>query len=296
MKKSGLALLLVISSLAQAQKTTKAPVAGNNTLLWEISGKGLVKPSYLFGTMHILCADDAVLSEGLKKLIKDVDKIYFELDMDNIQEVFGAMKYLRMGDNKKLSDLLSPEEYARIEKYFQDNNAMLPWSMLSTFKPLFISSLISEKMMSCEQKNGMEQLIMQESKQYNKDIFGLETAAFQAGLFDSIPYTEQAKLLLNYVDSIDSYKKATLDMVELYRKQNLRALDSLVRKSEPGMEQYMDLLLYDRNRKWAGYFPVIAEGGRNSLLIAVGAGHLPGSRGVIALLRKAGYTVKPLKN
>src|ERR1700741_1158974 len=72
----------------------KAPVQTFNTLLYEVSGKGLKKPSYLFGTMHILCEDDAVLSANMKEIIKNVDKVYFELDMDNLQEMLGAMKYL----------------------------------------------------------------------------------------------------------------------------------------------------------------------------------------------------------
>src|SRR5689334_10378667 len=87
-----------------------AELADPNTLLWKISGNGLKKPSYLFGTMHILCADDARLSDNLKKAIKDCDEIYFEIDMDNTQEMAGAMKYLRMNDGIKLSELLTPEE------------------------------------------------------------------------------------------------------------------------------------------------------------------------------------------
>ncbi|WEK34650.1 MAG: TraB/GumN family protein [Candidatus Pseudobacter hemicellulosilyticus] len=296
MKKSGLALLLVISSLAQAQqKTAKAPVASNNTLLWKISGKGLVKPSYLFGTMHILCSDDARLSPNLNEVIKEVNRIYFELDMDNPQEMWGAMNHVKMNDNKKLSDLLTAEEYSRVEKFFQENK-MPPLSMLNTLKPMFASVLISERLMTCEKKNGMEEQIMAASKNLGKEIFGLETPAYQMGLFDSIPYEEQARSLLGYIDNIDSYREATQEMVDVYRKQDLKRLDSLVVKSDPGMDKYMDLLLYNRNRNWVDFFPAIVEGGRNSLLIAVGAGHLPGDKGVISLLRKAGYTVKPMIN
>src|SRR4028119_1844414 len=80
--------------------------ASENTLLWEISGNGLQTPSHLFGTMHILCADDAQLSDNLKKVIKNTKLIYFEIDLDNLVEMMGALKYVRMNDNKKLSDIL----------------------------------------------------------------------------------------------------------------------------------------------------------------------------------------------
>ncbi len=296
MKKSGLAMLLTISSLiTYAQKASRSP-KDPNTLLWEVSGKDMQKPSYLFGTMHILCADDATLSDNLKKAIKDAGEIYFELDMDNIQEMLGAVKYLRMNDGRKLEELLTPEEYHRVEDYFSKNKFPMPLSMMGRFKPYFISSLIGEKMMDCEKKNGMEELIMKEAKQYGKEIKGLETAAFQAGIFDSIPYEKQAKDLVAYIDSIDNYKKTTLEMVDVYRNQDLQRMDSLIRKSDPGMDQYMDLLLYDRNRNWVKHIPAITHHGRQTVLFAVGAGHLAGPKGVISLLRKDGFTVKPLKN
>ena len=66
--------LVTMTSLAQSG-------TGNNTLLWKISGNGLEKPSYLFGTIHMLCADDAVLSKNMKKIIEDCDEVYFEVDM-----------------------------------------------------------------------------------------------------------------------------------------------------------------------------------------------------------------------
>jgi hypothetical protein len=58
------------------------------------------------------------------------------------------------------------------------------------------------------------------------------------------------------------------------------------------MDKYMDLLLYNRNRKWAKALDSLLPA--KSLLIAVGAGHLPGKKGVIALLKKEGFTVEPV--
>lgn len=264
-----------------------------NTLLWEISGNGLSAPSYLFGTMHLLCADDAQLSTNLKKAIRETDHIYFEIDMDDLAQMVGALKYVRMKDNTKLSDLLSKEEYDRVKLFFDKNGALLPFAMMERFKPYMLTSLIGERSMGCEQTNGMEMSIMQEAKKYDKQILGLETAEFQAGLFDSIPYEKQAKELLNYIDSIDRYKNNTSELVKVYREQNLQKMQELT-TSESGINEYMDLLLYNRNRHWVEQLGTILS--KNSTLVAVGAGHLPGDQGLINLLRKAGYTVKPLKN
>jgi len=277
---------------------TKKPLVrstSNNTLLWEITGKGLDSASYLFGTMHILCASDAKLSPNLKQVIRDCNQVYFEIDMDDMQEVMGAMKYLRMTDGEKISDLLTPEEYERVKHYFEESKSKLPFSMMNRFKPYFVSSLIGEQLMTCKETNGMEGLIMQEAKPLKKNILGLETTEFQASIFDSIPYKKQAKDLVAYIDSVDHYRGITEQMVQVYLKQDLSELDKLMQQSDVGMNEYMDLMLYDRNRRWVAKLPGIMKAG-GTTLIAVGAGHLPGENGVINLLRKAGYSVKPLKN
>jgi uncharacterized protein YbaP (TraB family) len=264
-----------------------------HTLLWEISGKGLSKPSYLFGTMHVLCADDASLSDSLKSVIAHCDEVYFEINLSDLNGMMSAMKYMRMNDSKKLSDLLDAKQYEKVKAYFAEHASILPFGMLERFKPLLISSLIEESNLDCKTTDGMEMMIMKELN-HNKPVNGLETVEFQASLFDSIPYEQQAKDLLNYIDSADEYKKMTLDLSEVYKKQDLDQIDLLSSKGDPGISGYMDLLLYDRNRKWAKALTGLLP--QKSLLIAVGAAHLPGENGVINLLRKKGYTLRPVKN
>jgi len=275
---------------------TKSPVAPSiieNALLWEISGNKLAQPSYLFGTMHILCTEDAVLSEPLKAAIERSDKICFEIDLDDAGQMLNSLKFLRMNDGQKLSDLLSPADYARVKDYIDAHKLPLPLSMMNRFKPYFVSSLIGERMMDCPSTKGMEQQIMTESGKYNKEIMGLETIEFQASIFDSIPYEQQAKELVTYIDSIDSYKTVTAQMLDFYKKEDLTKLNELLLKSDPGMESYMDLLLYKRNRSWID--PMQKQMAAESTLFAVGAGHLGGEKGVISLLRQKGFTVKPIK-
>lgn len=299
-------LMLITVSIVQAQtvkKPVKKPVTKSkviapdqlsNTLLWQISGNGLKQPSYLFGTMHILCAEDAKLSEALKGVIRKTVKVYFEVDMDNLTEMMGAMKYMRMNDGIKISDLVTKEEYTRLEEFLKKGKTPMPMSMINRFKPYLVSGLLSEQSMNCDKKNGMEELIMKEASSQDKEIFGLESVQFQASLFDSIPYERQAKDLIKYVDSMEMYQKATEEMVDVYLKQDLKRMDSLVRKSDPGMEEYMDLLLYNRNRRWVFQMPGIMMEG--TLLFAVGAGHLTGDQGLINLLRLKGFKVTPVAN
>lgn len=270
------------------------PADPNNSLLWEVSGRGLTQPSYLYGTMHMVCEEDAKMSEGLKDAIRKSKQIYFELDMDNMEEMMGALKYARMSNGLKLSDLVSTEDYQKLEAYFKENKVMFPFAMLSRFKPYFISAFISEGLLGCDKKVSIEQQIMTEAKETEKEIFGLETMEFQASIFDSIPYEKQAEDLVMYVDSIDKYRKVTQRMADMYRRQEIKNMDSLTEESDPGMMQYMGILLYDRNKRWADQIP--EQMFQMPTLFAVGAGHLGGEKGLLELLKKQGFTVKPLDN
>jgi uncharacterized protein YbaP (TraB family) len=268
-----------------------------HTLLWRISGNGLKKPSYLFGTMHILCADDARLSDSLLSVISRCDEVYFEVKLDmSLMNMLGMMKYMKMNDGKKLSDLMSQKDYEKVKDYFVQRYPPMLFNMIERYKPMMISSLIEAEGMNCQKQDGMEMMIMKElqNQNSNKPINGLETLEFQASLFDSIPYEEQAKDLVNYVDSSEEYKKSSLELAEVYKQQDLDKIDSLSRKGDAGMSKYMDLLLYDRNRKWAKELAGLLP--QKSLLVAVGAAHLPGENGVIDLLRKQGYVLTPVKN
>jgi uncharacterized protein len=296
MKKWGLrlfTLLVSVSSIAQKAVTTK----NDNSLLWQISGNGLQQPSYLFGTIHMLCREDAVLSDSLKKIIKESKDIYFEVDMDNIFEMLGLMTQLKMRNDTTLADLLDKDGYERVKSYFEKRNSLLPFSMLETYKPLLAVSTLAESAVPCDAPVAMEQLIMEEAKRNNKNIKGLETMAYQAGIFDSIPYKLQAEQLLNYIDSSGaggSESKEFEELAKAYKSQDLDKLEEFSKKNDIGISNFTDILLYNRNRNWVGKLKGLMPA--KQLLIAVGAGHLPGEKGVINLLRQAGYTLKPVKN
>ncbi len=282
--------LVTMASLAQSG-------TGNNTLLWKISGNGLEKPSYLFGTIHMLCADDAVLSKNMKKIIENCDEVYFEVDMDNLFEMVGAMGKMKMIGDTTLKDLLTEEEYEKVKNYFDTKGSILPFSMLETYKPMLAASTLQEGSLPCDNTAMMEQVIMEEAKIYKKKIKGMETMSYQAGILDSIPYKLQAQQLLSYIESAgkdSSEDKQMVEMFKAYNNQDLQKLEELMVETDAGMAGFTDILLYHRNQNWVKKLKTLLP--EKSILVAVGAGHLPGEKGVINLLRKEGYKVTPVEN
>jgi uncharacterized protein YbaP (TraB family) len=91
-----------------------------------------------------------------------------------------------------------------------------------------------------------------------------------------------------------TYRQYFDTMLTVYKLQQLEEIEKMFNKSEFGMEDNKDLLLDRRNKNWVSQLKKIMAA--QSVFVAVGAGHLPGKMGLIQLLRKAGYTVKPLLN
>ena len=296
MKKWSVGLMMVMTSLMTlGQEKNKKDF---NTLLWQISGNGLSRPSYLFGTIHMICSEEALLSDSLKTAIVNSDAVYFEVDMDNLFEMLGVMRKMKMRNDTTLADLLTKEDYSKVKEYFEKNETLLPFSVLETCKPLLAASMLMEGNTGCETPEAMEEVIMKEAKQHNKNVKGLESMSFQMSIFDTIPYKMQAMQLVKYVDDAD---KGTSDdaqdydkLMQAYRDQDLSKLEELTKTTDMGMANFTDILLYNRNKNWVEKLKTILPD--HSVVVAVGAGHLPGDKGVINLLRKAGYTVKPVPN
>jgi uncharacterized protein len=289
MKNVFLGLLLCLTSFLSFSQTT-------NTLLWRISGNNLLKPSYLFGTIHLLCAEEIQLSDSLKSAIQQSDKVYLELDMDNVFEMMSAMNKMKMRNDTTLSDLLTSAEYEKVKTYFQKNGSMIPFSMLETYKPMLTASTLMQSNMNCKAV-AVEQMVMKEAKEYRKEVKGLETMAYQLSIFDSIPYKFQAQQLLQFVEGLDSsasYEKEFEELSMAYKEQDLIKMEKLTSKEIMGFGNFTEVLLYNRNKNWVSKLSGLINS--QSLVIAVGAGHLPGEKGMINLLRMAGYKVEPIEN
>lgn len=283
-------LLAIVACKSQKSSAIKT-ATDNKTLLWQVSGNGLKTPTHLFGTFHLMCKEDVAFGENVELAIKEADKVYFEMKLDDPSILLGGIFMMNMKDGKKISDLYTAEEFAVVSAFFKERG--IPISTFPKMKPMMLESFLYPGLLGCENVSGVEQELMVLVKKEKKEIFGFETLQQQASVFDSIPYAVQAKGLYNTIDSFKQYKEMFENMVVLYKNQDLAALQQDLDKSS-AMAEYNDILLYDRNKNWVEQLKKLMP--TESIFVAVGAGHLPGEQGLISLLRKAGYTVKPVEN
>ena len=284
MKKIFLSVLGLLMFQANAQKL-------DNALLWKITGNGLSKPSYLFGTIHITC--DATLDQNVMKAMDDTSQLYLELDMDSPSMQAEMMGGMMMKDGVTMSSLVSAEDFAIVDKFLQETTGMSA-KMMNNFKPFMITSLLIQQMLECPMQS-FEMELQKVSKAQGEETYGLETVQEQLAVFDAIPYKEQMdELVKTAKDNMVKDKAEFAKMMELYKKKELENLMKLMAESENKLyNEHNDLLLANRNNNWIPKIESIAK--EKPTFFGVGAAHLAGEDGVIMLLRKKGYKVEAVK-
>ncbi|MFP5436987.1 MAG: TraB/GumN family protein [Bacteroidia bacterium] len=259
-----------------------------NSLLWKISGKGIKQPSYLFGTMHILC--DATLEPKVLKALDETKQLYLEINMDDPTIQTKMMMGMMMKDGQKMSKLSSAEDFQLVND-FLNNNLGMPATLLDSFKPALVGTLLAPKFMGCAPES-IEQSLMEVTKEQQEQVFGLETIEKQLALFDAIPYEEQMKELVNMAkEGLDKQIAESKKLEAVYKSQNLKAIADMMNEEDNKLYgDHADIMLTERNQSWIPGIETAAK--TTPTLFAVGAAHLGGENGVINLLRKKGYKVE----
>lgn len=289
-----LLLSLTLSQVAHAQKDA------DNAIFWEISGNGLSRPSYLFGTYHLLSGAYLKKLPRVETAFEKANGVVVETEMDS-SKIMQMFSMLVMQD-KKLSDLVSKEDYQMLTSEVQESTGT-PIDLLAQLKPAFITVMLTVTYArtgissNSEEFTGapLDTYFATVGRQEKKVVSTFETMEEQMRLlFDHHPVEEQARQLVEFVRSKDEMIKVQDDLLSSYLRQDLNGLYALYQQYE---KRFGDTswLLDDRNENWIKQLPAMLEEGNR--FIAVGALHLAGKKGLVELLRKQGYTVtaRPVK-
>ncbi|MBN8663522.1 MAG: TraB/GumN family protein [Chitinophagales bacterium] len=274
------AFLLVCALPTQAQQ--------QSSLLWEISGKDFKQPSYVFGTFHAMCKTDFDFHDSIKAKLSRTSLLVEELDMTDASMQVKMMQSL--ASSKPMASYFPAAQFEQMNKQFQEITGV-PLTMLNNFKPFMSMSMLLLKSLPCAEQVQPEMLLIQYAKTKNIPVKGLEQVEEQLAAIDKQPLDSQAVALQKMVMRFDSVQQAFTQLTEVYKKKHIDSLYHFMRGS--GMDDAFETaLLSERNLRWIPRIKAIAT--QQPSFFAVGAGHLGGDQGVIALLRKEGYTVKPV--
>lgn len=278
-------------------------LACNAQLLWEVSGNGLSKPSYLFGTHHI--APISVLDSipGFNSALATADKVYGEMVMSVAQSPQSQqimMGYAAAPQDSLLTAVLAPAQLDSLDTMLKRYmGPMVSVNQFAPLKPAMLNTLLAllQSQAAFPTFNAAQQLdgeIQKRAEAAGKEVGGFETIDDQCKAMFGTSIVSQANELMDMVRNDDKSAATAIRLAKAYLSGDLDAMLAIMEDPELGGDgEWTERMLNKRNANWlrimAGLLPTA------SVLIAVGAGHLPGDKGLINLLRNEGYTVKPVE-
>jgi len=280
-KSALLIILLGCNFLSKAQSSNP-----NSTVLWEVSGNGLKKPSYLFGTIHMICGKDFVLWPKATEAFEKTSKLALELNMADANEMAVAQQ-MAVG-KEPLSKVLTAKQKAALEAVLQ-KNSMGTLAQYDSFTLETLMSLLFMKSFGCTDLKFYEMEFLSKAKESNKPVVGLEKVAEQLDFLNQSFTTDE---MISYLQQIDATMCA--EMVKLYTNQDIDGLYQMMTDKESMSATTQKILLDNRNANWVKAMPKMMQ--QESIFFAVGSAHLAGEKGVINLLKQAGYSLKPIMN
>ncbi|MBR5101815.1 MAG: TraB/GumN family protein [Muribaculaceae bacterium] len=277
-------------------------IVAYSQLLWRVSdGEG--KSSYVFGTHHFTPANYLDSIPGFAAALDDAQCVIVEIEQDSLNSpkvMQKMMKAMIAPADSTLSKLLTPEDYALVSEVI--NNRLKDLGMkVEMCEPLKPSAIVAQmdaaramrEFKSFDVAAMIDGEVQRRAQAMGKPCKSLETADFQIDLLLGGPLDKQAADLVDLCRHDNEADSLSMELIEAYRLQDLKTVGGIMFSPALGGGEDYEALLYARNERW---IPIVSKLMREgSVMMAVGAGHLIGDRGVLQLLRNAGFTVTPVE-
>lgn len=269
--------------------------------LWRVEKAG-VPASYLFATVHVTDPRITEMSSAARDALEQAQTVAVEVTDVNDATLNAAMSEMSdkvmFAPGESLSAHLSPDERVALSEVALalGTNSLL----LDRMQPWFVGVMLSTP--ACEQQrvsSGLEPLdglIEAEGRAHGADVVGLETIAEQLGKFAAMPFDAQLANLRLALRTAGQVEDMNETLITLYREHRIGEVWPLTRimsgdeaLAQTVIDEFQTRLIDERNLVMRDRaLPLLDKGGA---FIAVGALHLPGDKGLVALFREAGYTV-----
>jgi uncharacterized protein YbaP (TraB family) len=282
-----------------------AATENSGPLLWKIERAG--RPtSYLFGTVHLTDERVTKLSPAVEQALNQSKTV--ALEVSDISEkatatvIAQSAPLVMFTDGRRLDGLLSGTEYDTVKRIISRSG--MPSDLAALFKPWIVTMIMSVS--DCERTSiqqgarVLDMKIAEVGKARGLQVVGLETIPEQLQALAAVPEPQQLDMLRASLKFADRTNDMMETLVQLYLERKISAalpfqiaIAKQVGIGNEAFAGFQEKLLTERNIKMRTTAePLLEQGG---VFIAIGALHLPGKQGLVALLREAGYTVTPIE-
>lgn len=263
--------------------TTLTNAQSDASLLWKIEGNGLEQPSYIYGTIHMICQDDYIMTPIIQNSLESVEAYYAEIDFSNPTELLQLQAAIVA--EEPLSERFDQETYQELTKLLKSMDIEI--DEVENLSNTALISTIGTKTFPCKDLKAYELEFLQMAIASGKQTGGLETVSQQLELLNKSITPENLIEMLQEV-SINGTDE-TQKLVKHYKEHNIDIFVELMKENSYMDAEIYDELLVQRNHRWMELIPEIMD--RHSTFFAVGAGHLGGESGILQLLKDRGFEV-----
>jgi uncharacterized protein YbaP (TraB family) len=261
-------------------------------LLWRVSKPGIA-PSYVFGTIHI--ADPRVLElPEPVSLALARSRHYYTESLQGEREAARFFEAAQFEDERRLEPLIGAAAYAKAATMLRERQVgdeiiarLKPWAVLAnlTVTPEDYGN------------STLDQKLLEMARERRLRVMGLEGVEEQISVFERIPLQTQVVLLKHALDHRDELAAMIEPTIQAWMKRDLagiRAAGDRIGILYPEMAEHYRILFKRvvENRSVVmvhRLFMPLREGGA---FVAVGANHLYGAQGMLALIERQGYKVR----
>lgn len=282
--------------------TAVIATAAHSQLLWKVADNNTGKTSYVFGTHHFAPLSLLDSIKGLDAALRNADKVYGELDMQVAMDpsaLMGMQQMMMAPADSTIDKVLTAKQLADLNmawaKYGTDQ---MPLNALYVLKPAGLSTqlaaLMSAKVLpDINVGQGIDNELQVRARKAGKQVSGLETMEFQTNMLLGDPISKQAEDLVETIEDIDAEAGKLVRLTNAYLAQNYKDIETICAESVLKDPESSEKMIISRNNNWMKQ--LAPEMKNSNLLVVVGAGHLVGDKGILNQLKKAGYTVTPVK-
>lgn len=289
-------LVVLFSGCIFQQQGFAQRSAVENAIFWEVRGKDLPQPSYLFGTFHLMG------SQFVDSLTQVMDRfnasktVVGELLLDSTMTL-KLMAAARL-EETTLDKLLSSENFQQTAAWLKELSGY-DLKMFNNMNPMtiqiFLLTMLQQKYFPLDlaKDTPMDMYFQNRAKNEGKKLVGLETFEDQVNaLYGQFTIQRQAEMLTQFINEREKAKVELMLMNKSYREGNLAKLEELL-SAQTYSKLEAEVMLDNRNKKWMEQLPGLMK--EQQTFVAVGALHMAGKNGLISLLRQAGYTATPIR-
>jgi uncharacterized protein YbaP (TraB family) len=275
--------------------STAHQLAESKATLWKVKGEH--NTMYLLGSVHVLSKQAYPLKPALERAFDDANQVVFEIDLTRFTPKSFQQEFKRTAlypPGQSLSNRLSPGTIELLKSILPDYGLTL--DKVERFRPWFLAEWLSSRtleMAGFSDRLGVDLYFYHKAEAAGKPVLGLETLRDQAQIFNRFNDQENELYLVSTISGLPAYAAMVRRLVEAWKDGDVHLLDRLLNQDKRSDPTTHDVLFSKRNSKWLPEIERFAHQSGNYLII-VGAGHLVGDDGVIAQLKRAGYSVRQL--